>query len=138
MKINLESIKAQAVSNDEANKNIDPDTEAIARAHAENVLEHERQIIDDNRQHREQRKEFASKTYNLTVAWLIIVVVILIFQGCSTYEPCPQCIKFHLSDSVLIALIAGASVNIIGLLAIVIRHLFPPTGTKQPLPRHKM
>jgi uncharacterized membrane-anchored protein len=39
-------------------------------------------------------------------------------------ETTSRYIKFHLSDSVLIALIGGASVNVIGLVAIVTNYLF--------------
>ena len=40
---------------------------------------------------------------------------------------------FHLSDTVLVAIISGASANITGLMAIATRYLFPPK--KQPPPR---
>lgn len=71
-------------------------------------------------QDRKQRKSFAGKIYRLTLAWLAVIVVILFCQGIGDVHG-----WFRLSDSVLIALVSGASVNIIGLMAIVIRYLFP-------------
>lgn len=76
--------------------------------------------IKGKTQDRKQRKSFAGKIYCLTIAWLAVIVVILFCQGVGEVYG-----WFRLSDSVLIALISGASVNIIGLMAIVIRYLFP-------------
>lgn len=92
---------------------------------------HKKSLEEDlvsKKQDREQRKEFAAKIFSLTVGWLVCVVLILLFQGWGIAFSCVETDRFHLSDSVLIALITGASVNIIGLMAIVIRYLFPPTS----------
>ncbi len=133
MAVDFNAIKAPPM--DEAsgcNNQEDIDTQKITHEHAKNESEREKRALEeqirDSQLNREQRKEFATKTYHLTVYWLITIVVILLFQGWSIYEPCPQCLRFNLSDNVLIALITGASINIIGLLAIVIRHLFPSNG----------
>lgn len=85
------------------------------------LLHHEKkESIKGKTQDRKQRKSFASKIYRLTIAWLSVIGFMLIVQGF-----CGPQGWFHLSDSVLIALISGASINIIGLMAIVIRYLFP-------------
>ena len=132
MDLSVIKVPPYSDNNSPSPRNDDKDTEDIAKAHAHNELEREKKEAEehlrDSQQNREQRKEFATKTYNLTVGWLVALVIILLFQGWSPYEPCTQCLKFNLSDNVLIALITGASINIIGLLAIVIRHLFPPNG----------
>lgn len=76
-------------------------------------------------QDREQRKEFSKKIYRLTIGWLIVVGFILLLQGFSAYFWVARLKPFHLSDGVIIALITGTSINIIGLMAIVIHYLFP-------------
>lgn len=64
-----------------------------------------------------QRVKYAKHIFKLTVIWLLLVVVLLGFQGLHAFSFC-------LSDGVLIALISSTTVNVIGLLVIVIRYLF--------------
>ena len=63
-----------------------------------------------------QKKEFSKFIKGLVIAWVAFIVFMVVFSGVKLIQ---------LSDSVLVALIAGTSVNIIGLIMIIVRHLFP-------------
>ena len=66
---------------------------------------------DDN----ESRREFSRSIYAVTVIWMFLVLMIIV-----------QCAngKWHLSDSVLIALITTTTANVIGVFIIVANYLF--------------
>ncbi len=68
------------------------------------------------------RKQFAWDIFYLIVAWLILVFVVLGFQG---FAVAILDDRFRLSDSVLLALIGGTTVNVLGIFLIVVRYLFP-------------
>jgi hypothetical protein len=68
------------------------------------------------------RKEFAWDIFYLIIAWLAVLFVLLIFQGFAI-TVCGH--NFRLSDSVVLALIGGTTVNVLGIFIIVVRHLFP-------------
>ncbi|MEO1314450.1 MAG: hypothetical protein AAFV27_11325, partial [Pseudomonadota bacterium] len=67
--------------------------------------------IKDYEQDIALRKQFSWATYGLLCTWLLIVAVLLIWSS--------------RSDSVLIALISGATIQVIGLYYIVLRYIFP-------------
>lgn len=62
------------------------------------------------------KKEFSKFIKGLVIAWVVFIMFMVFFSGVKLIQ---------LSDSVLVALIAGTSVNIIGLIMIIVRHLFP-------------
>lgn len=64
-----------------------------------------------------ERKNYASKMFWLVIVWLIGILGILILQGFELWG-------FQLDDKVLIALIGGATANIIGIFAIVVRYFY--------------
>jgi hypothetical protein len=70
-----------------------------------------RKFEDDN----EGRREFSRSIFAVTVVWMFLVLMIII-----------QCAngKWHLSDSVLIALITTTTANVIGMFIIVANYLF--------------
>src|SRR5205085_2446664 len=70
-----------------------------------------RKFEDDN----QSRKEFSRSIFTLTVIWIFLVLMIII-----------QCAggKWHLDDSVLIALITTTTANVIGIFIIVANYLF--------------
>ena len=70
-----------------------------------------RKFEDDN----EGRKEFSRNIFAVTVVWMFLVLLIII-----------QCAngKWHLSDSVLIALITTTTATVIGIFIIVANYLF--------------
>lgn len=81
----------------------------------------------------ELRNRYSKNIEYLVIGWVIFIAWILISAGTKTvFMPLipPNCLRpFFLDNSVLIALISGASINIIGLMVIVARYLFPD-GTK--------
>ena len=102
----------------------------VARQKADDEPKRTEEELKDRQQDRAQRKEFANKIYNVVVIWLFFIGVIIFLCAGRSYAPCSQCILFDLPENVLISLIAGASINIIGLMAIVIGYLFP-SGKKK-------
>jgi hypothetical protein len=99
--------KAEATDYEEAHKDLD---------------------LQDKSQYIKARKTYAARVYWLVLGWLIATLLIVLFSG----YPGERISLFGLnmlgpkiSDPVLIALISGTSVNVIGLLAIVIAYLFP-------------
>lgn len=70
-----------------------------------------RKFEDDNT----GRREFSRSIFTVTVIWMFLVLMIII-----------QCAnrKWHLSDSVLIALITTTTANVIGVFIIVANYLF--------------
>jgi hypothetical protein len=66
---------------------------------------------DDN----ESRREFSRNIFTVTVIWMFLVLVIVIQSANG---------KWHLSDSVLIALITTTTANVIGIFIIVANYLF--------------
>jgi len=70
--------------------------------------------LNDYRQDIKLRKHFSWATYGLLCVWLVIVAGLLIWSS--------------RSDEVLIALISGATIQVIGLYYIVLRYIFPSRG----------
>jgi hypothetical protein len=70
-----------------------------------------RKFEDDN----QGRREFSRSIFTVTVIWMFLVLMIVI-----------QCAngKWHLSDSVLIALITTTTATVIGIFIIVANYLF--------------
>ena len=65
------------------------------------------------------RKTYANRIYCLAVFWLLGVLAILLIQGFGlwgTWKPLP--------DNVLIALVAGSTTGVLGILASVIAYIF--------------
>jgi len=67
-----------------------------------------------------QRKTFADRVFWLVVWWLSAIFGLLLLQG--SLSPWGV---FSIENSVLIALISGTTVNVIGVLFVVMRFLFP-------------
>lgn len=76
--------------------------------------------VHDTQQNRQQRVEYASKVFNLVCAWLYGLGILIMMDGAK---------MLALKEKVLIALITGTSINVIALMAVVIRYLFPQNGT---------
>ena len=80
----------------------------------------DREEIQDIRQARTQRKEYAIRVYKLIRAWLLAICLFLVLAGFGGAFG-----FFRIADAILIALIGGTTVNVLGLFVIVMRHLFP-------------
>jgi hypothetical protein len=70
-----------------------------------------RKFEDDNT----GRREFSRSIFTVTVIWMFLVLMIIVQTASG---------KWHLSDSVLIALITTTTANVIGVFIIVANYLF--------------
>jgi len=68
-------------------------------------------------QDREERKKYTNRLFWVVASWLPVVILITIASGV-------ECIKFSLDESVLIALISGASIGFVGALVAIVKYLF--------------
>jgi hypothetical protein len=82
-------------------------------------------------QDRQERKNYANKSFKLVCWWLTGVFAILIFQGFLN-EPVKLAalgtvfqIEFKLPDSVLLAVVGGTTASIISIFIVVANYLFP-------------
>lgn len=85
---------------------------------AEVELERIKLLNRSDEQNIKDRKKYGYLIYSLVIGWLVILSTILFFHGFNVGG-------FALPDGVLIALIAGTTVKVIGLLAIIVNYLFP-------------
>lgn len=69
------------------------------------------------------RKMFAWAGYWMNIGWLVAILVILFLAGFHRWF-------FTLPDSVLLALIGTTTTNVLGVLYIIMRYLFPETPKK--------
>lgn len=90
--------------------------EDLRKAQLENDLIDERK--QGAKQDREQRKMFADRIFSLVTCYLLFVFFLVFFSG-SGFG------RMSISDNVLIAILTTMTVNVIGLLVIVARYLFP-------------
>ena len=67
----------------------------------------------------ETRKELVPFLKWGIVIWLILVLMIVIWSGITLWPP-----SFHLSDTVLVTLLATTTANVIGLVAIMVGFYF--------------
>ena len=84
----------------------------------------------------DQRKHYARATFGLVCIWLTCVLLISILQGLgvgkTTFYFFHFQIKFQLESGVMIALIATTTANIIAVLLIVMKYLFPNQKSTKP------
>jgi hypothetical protein len=87
------------------------------------------QEMADRQSDRTQRETYAKRVFFLVLGWIILIFVLLLFQGFGPivhYNP--------LSDKVLLALITSTTINLIGTLIIVLKYIFrapaKPTSRK--------
>ena len=66
-----------------------------------------------------ERKRYADRVYCLVSSCLVALFVLVLVQGWSKYT------GFQITDKVFIALITGATANVIGLFIVVVKYLFP-------------
>jgi hypothetical protein len=78
--------------------------------------------LESRKQDIELRGKFSRRIFSLIVVWLLIVLMIVIFEGFHT-TICTH--DFKLSDNVLLALIGSTTANVLGVFIIVVHYLFP-------------
>jgi hypothetical protein len=67
----------------------------------------------------DERKKYANQIFCLVAVWLVLMGVILLWQGFNWNH-------FQLSDSVLIAVVTTTTIGVVGLLLVVAKYLFHP------------
>jgi hypothetical protein len=91
--------------------------------------------LSDQRQDIESRKKYGRLIFALIVAWLFVVLLTVWLSAIKIQSPSwwptwlPSVTEFELSDLVLTALIGTTTANIVGLLYVVVRYIFPRRGT---------
>ena len=108
--LNLDSIPSPPVVSSVPDKESEEETEFLEKEHRR--LENVGLAQDIS-----ERKKYASRVFCLVLGWLFGVYLLLVLQGFK--------LAFHLSDSVLLAAIGSTTANIIAILVIVVRYLFP-------------
>lgn len=93
------------------------------------ILELQRRLAEDKSMSA-LRGKYADRIFYLTVTWLFIVVILVVFSGISLPERRGfgagiSQIKFQLSEAVLIAFISTTTINVIALFLAVTAWLFP-------------
>jgi hypothetical protein len=68
-----------------------------------------------------ERKKYAQLFFRLSCAWLVGITAILMLQGFGSLWKVP----FKLSDSIVLTMIGSTTVNVLGILYIVAKYLFP-------------
>ena len=78
------------------------------------------------------RQKYAKNIYRLTYIWLIFIGIVVLLTGIGDLHIVIEkwslefsLIDFELSDNVLIAFITTTTINVIGIIYIVARWLFP-------------
>jgi uncharacterized membrane protein (DUF485 family) len=72
-----------------------------------------------------ERKKYARLFFYLSCAWLVAIVAIIMLQGFGySFWGAP----FKLSDSIVLAMIGSTTANVLGILYIVAKYLFPNRG----------
>lgn len=66
------------------------------------------------------RNEYANKVYVLVRNWSCVLICILAFNAF-------EILGFHLSDKVIISLIAGVTLHVVAVLIVIMKNLFPRT-----------
>lgn len=110
-------------------KDIDTDDspDADTAAYDEKIAEEKLQISKDNRT---LRKEYANKVFYFICSWSIALFIILLFDGFGeiNFNIFHSLLKlqfnFHLSDNVIITLLATSFIEVLGLFYIVMSYLF--------------
>ncbi len=99
----------------------DGDAHEMARKAEELEREHHatreaKAKADEAEKNVNQRTYISWSIFGVMIAWLVFVIVVVILAGANV---------LHLSDSVLMTLLATTTTNIIGMWAIILRYLFP-------------
>jgi hypothetical protein len=94
------------------------DLEALRIGNTKAILANQATEQDTN-----ERKKYAKWLLVLACTWIVIVALLLTLQGFCSHG-CGS-VKFSLDDSVLLAAIGSTTANIVGILYVVAKYLFP-------------
>lgn len=123
---------------------VEPKPEGSMRKQAKKFVQQEAQYVsrrakklhEDGLEHDlESRKKYGPLIFKLVITWLFLVLGTVWASAIAITIPTkwggwcgkwiPTISAFDLSDGVLIALVTGATVNVIGLLYAVVKYTFP-------------
>jgi len=115
------------VADAHVNKEPDPDTQQ--------ELERYGAQTEGQKQDIKERKKYAQLFFYLSCAWLAAIVVILMLQGFGSqgFDSLWKT-PFKLSDSIVLAMIGSTTANVLGILYIVAKYLFPNRGRDDNAP----
>lgn len=77
-----------------------------------------RQTIENEKQNRGQRKDFAMKIFDFMSLYMFVVFFFLLLDGVT-------CWNFNLSENILLTLLGTTTANVIGVFTFVAKYLFP-------------
>lgn len=118
MAIDLEALRKDKDINKE-----DPDAEEQIASSIEVKKQTEeynrlKEEVESIKQDREERKVYASKTFDFLCVYMAFVGILLLMSGSTTAS-------FQLSDSVLIVILGTTTTNVLGIFYFVANYLFP-------------
>ena len=118
MAIDLEALRKDKDINKE-----DPDAEEQIASSIEVKKQTEeynrlKEEVESIKQDREERKVYASKTFDFLCVYMVFVGILLLMSGSTTAS-------FQLSDSVLIVILGTTTTNVLGIFYFVANYLFP-------------
>lgn len=113
-----------------AEQSVAREREELELAQQEADLENLKELTAGLRQDRRQRKSFAWAAFGLVSFWLWTNLVVLFLYGFGIRS-------FALPEIVLTGLVGSSTANVIGLFAIVMRHLFPGRSSRRRRRRRK-
>jgi hypothetical protein len=97
--------------------------EANRREREELELDQLREIVRQLHQNIEERRRYAGRLFGVMVGWLVVVGYVVLAQGFGVGLHAYG--RFHLADSVVIALITTTTATVIGVFLTVANYLFP-------------
>lgn len=97
------------------------DSELNAAAHQKKMNELTERNMAQNIQ---GRGELTSQLFKLTAGWLIFIATLIFLNGIEEFSVGPIRFAWHLSDSVVLAVIGATTTTVIGLFLIVTKYFF--------------
>jgi hypothetical protein len=79
-------------------------------------------LLEDQRHRQGRQNLYAEKTFRFVFGWIYLVVILLFCDGFGSGYPY---FHFHLADQVLEVALGSTTLNVIGLLVIVLKGIFP-------------
>lgn len=118
MAIDLEPLRRDGTINKEDPKTEEKETSTLE--YSKQITEYKKLIeeVESIRQDREERKVYASKTFDFLCIYMMCVGLLLFMSGSTTAS-------LQLSDSVLIVILGTTTTNVLGIFYFVANYLFP-------------
>lgn len=118
MAIDLETLRRDGTINKEDPKTEEKETSTLE--YNKQITEYKKLIeeVESIRQDREERKVYASKTFDFLCVYMMCVGLLLFMSGSTTAS-------LQLSDSVLIVILGTTTTNVLGIFYFVANYLFP-------------